>query len=93
MTGVDVVIGAWRYVVIDAAVAGLCGARVGSGGVGAGLSPAALCFAADAGSFSALRGEELRVVFVAVAPAQMGTDRSSQRGVIVVVAVVQHELA
>jgi hypothetical protein len=52
-----------------------------------------LCFAADAGSFAALRGEELRVVFVAVAPAQMGPDRSGQRGVIVVVAVVQHELA
>lgn len=62
-------------------------------GEGFGVSPSSLCFAADACSVSAFGFEHCWVAGVAVAPAQIRTDRASQGWVIGVIAVGDDELA
>ena len=62
-------------------------------GGGAWAAPSPLLFAADAGSVPAFGFEDARVTGVGVAPAQVLTDRSAERGVVGMVAVRDHELA
>ena len=57
------------------------------------MTPSSLLIAADAGTVAAFGLEELGVAGVAVAPAQVGADRSAERGVVGVVAVGDDELA
>jgi len=58
-----------------------------SGGLGPGAAPAVLAFAADPGSFAALRGQDVRVAGVGVAPTQIFLQLAGQDGVVGVVRV------
>lgn len=66
---------------------------LGSGCSGGGLAPASLAFAADAGSFAALGGQDVGVAGVGVAPAQVGVQFPGQDGVVRVIRAGDHERA
>ena len=53
-----------------------------SGSVGPRAAPALLAFAADAGAFPALRGDDVGVAGVGVAPAQVRLRVASQHGAV-----------
>jgi hypothetical protein len=57
----------------------------------AGLAPAAVVLAADAGAFSPFSGEYVGMAGVGVAPPQVGVQRASERDVVGVGGVGQHE--
>ena len=50
-----------------------------------------VAFAADAGAFAALRGQDLGIAGVGVAPAQVGLQLSGKGEVVGVVGVTDHE--
>ena len=56
-------------------------------------APAASSLGAGSGAFAALRGEEVGVSGVGVAPAQVGVQAAGEHGVVGVVRVVGHELS
>ena len=56
-------------------------------------APAVAFLGSGSGAFAALRGEQVGVSGVGVAPAQVGVQPTGQHGVVGVLGVVEHELA
>jgi hypothetical protein len=61
-------------------------------GLGLGRAPALLAFAADAGPFAALSGQDIGVTSVGVAPAQVLLELAGQHRVVAVIRAAQDEM-
>ena len=61
-------------------------------GLGLGRAPALLAFAADAGPFAALSGQDIGVTSVGVAPAQVLLELAGQHRVVAVIRAAQDKV-